>query len=275
MSFDAVDDLSRCLVHCSMRNGFGLTPHPWQDAIGSHLNKMLCSASNIAPGPVMLCQPTGGGKSLVRDTFAVAHGGITWCISPLLSLAADQVTKLQQQAALSSIVAMIHLDEEHTRDASKLRQLCLQLASIPKSSSSTIIVFSSPQILVNNLLVRNLFHTLSLNHDDSKKNGLTLLAIDEVRLFAQFGLYFQDEFLQLRPLVFDKLRIGGTRQSNNSYRSMVPILFMSATVTIFMVEQLEAMTGFSLQASNIFWPDVVGMRQRSVFVSVAVGVAMH
>ena len=151
MSSDAADDLSRRLVHCSMRNGFGLTPHPWQEAIGSHLNKMLCPASNIAPGPVLLCQPTGGGRSLVRNTFAIPHGGITWCISPLLSLAADQVTKLQQQAALSSIVA-IHLNE-HTRDASKLRQLCLQLASIPKSSSSTIIVFSSPQILVDNLLV--------------------------------------------------------------------------------------------------------------------------
>ena len=139
-------------------------------------------------------------------------------------------------------------------------------------------MFSSPQILVDNLLVRNLSRTLSLNHDDSKKIGLTLLAIDEVHLFAQLGLYSpRDEFLQLCPLlVFDKLRVESTsRQSNNSYRSMVPILFMSATVTIFMVEQLEAMTGFSLQASNIFWPDVVGMRQRSVFVSVAVGVAMH
>jgi superfamily II DNA helicase RecQ len=169
---------------------------------------MLCPASNIAPGPVLLCHPTGGGKSLVRDTFAVAYGGITWCISPLLSLAADQVTKLQQQAALSSIVA-IHL-EKHTQDASKLRQLCLQLASIPNSSSSTIIVFSSPQFLVDNLLVRNLFCTLSLNHDDSKKNGLTLLAIDEVHLFAQFGLYFRDEFLQLRasPCVWQALRWG-------------------------------------------------------------------
>jgi hypothetical protein len=177
---------------------------------------MLCPASNITPDPGPLCQPTGGGKSLVRDIFAVAHGGITWCISPLLSLAADQVTKLQQQAALSSIVA-IHLDK-HTRDVSKLRQLCLQLASIPKSSSLTTIVFSSPQILVDNLLVRNLFRTLSLNHDDSKKNGLTLLAIDEVHLFAQFGLYFRDEFLQLRPPVFDKLRVGGTRQSSNFYK---------------------------------------------------------
>jgi hypothetical protein len=126
-----------------------------------------------------------------------------------------------------------HPPDEHTRDASKLRQLCLQLASIPKSSSSTIIVFSLPQIFFDNLLVRNLFRTLSLNHNDSKKNGLTLLAIDEVHLFAQFGLYFRDEFLQLRPLVFDKL--------SNFYRSTVPILFMSATVTTFMVEHFLVM----------------------------------
>jgi len=51
---------------------------------------------------------------------------------------------------------------------------------------------SSPQILVDNLVVRELFSTLSLDHDDSKnKKGLTLLAIDEVHLFAQFGLYFK------------------------------------------------------------------------------------
>jgi hypothetical protein len=139
-------------------------------------------------------------------------------------------------------------------------------------------VFSSPQILVDNLLVRNLSRTLSLNHDDSKKIGLTLLAIDEVHLFAQLGLYSpRDEFLQLCPLlVFDKLRVESTsRQSNNSYRSTVPILFMSATVTTFMVERLEAMTGFSFQASNTFWPDgVVAMCQRSV-LSVLLLVAMH
>jgi hypothetical protein len=61
-------------MHCSMWNGFGLTSHPWKEAIGSHLNKMLCPASNIAPGPVLLCQPAGSGKSLVRDTFAIAQG---------------------------------------------------------------------------------------------------------------------------------------------------------------------------------------------------------
>ena len=93
MSSDAVDDPSRRLVHCSMRNGFGMTPHPWQEAISSHLNKMFCPASNIASGPVLLCQLTGGGKSLVRDTFAVAHGGITWCISPLLPLSCLPRTK--------------------------------------------------------------------------------------------------------------------------------------------------------------------------------------
>ena len=168
-------------------NGFGLTSHPWKEAIGSHLNKMLCPASNIAPGPVLLCQPTSSSKSLVRDTFAIAHGGITWCISPLLYVAADQVMKLQQQAALSSTVAL-HLDE-HTQDISKLRQLCLQLASIPKASSLTIVLFSSPQILVHNLLVRKLFRILFLKTDDSNKKGLTPFAIDEVHLFAQFGLY--------------------------------------------------------------------------------------
>jgi hypothetical protein len=166
MSSDAVEDLSRHLVHCSMRNGFGLTPHPWQEVIGSHLNKMLCPASNIAPGPVLLCQPTGVGKSLVRDTFAVAHGGITWCISPLLSHAADQLTKLQQQAAVSSIVA--------------------------------------------------------------------------IHLFAQFGLYFRDEFLQLHPLVFDNLRVG-SKPPSNSYRSKLPSIVSSSSYELPATLNLNSM----------------------------------
>jgi hypothetical protein len=53
---------------------------------------MAChpSQGGLEPSSAFLCHPTGGGKSLVRDTFAVAQNGVTWCILPLVSLAADQ-----------------------------------------------------------------------------------------------------------------------------------------------------------------------------------------
>jgi len=55
--------------------------------------------------------------SLVRDTFAVAQGGVTWCISsPLLSLAADQETKIN--AGSNTTITAIHIDACHSKASS-------------------------------------------------------------------------------------------------------------------------------------------------------------
>jgi superfamily II DNA helicase RecQ len=40
-----------------------------------------------------------------------------------------------------------------------------------------------------------------------RKRLLVLLSIDEIHLFVQFGLYFRSEFLQLRTLLFDRVRL--------------------------------------------------------------------
>ena len=60
--------------------------------------------------PIFLSQPTGRGKSFVRDTFAASVGGITINIAPLLSLNADQKNKLKSKSKCSN-VHTLHLDE--------------------------------------------------------------------------------------------------------------------------------------------------------------------
>jgi hypothetical protein len=74
-----------------MIDAFGKKPFPWQKAIITHLNLMTCPASCIPPSPTFLCAPTSGGKLIAHDSFAAGQGNVLWCISPLLSLGADQM----------------------------------------------------------------------------------------------------------------------------------------------------------------------------------------
>ena len=73
-----------------MEKVFGNTPYPWQVEVISHLIIMSIDNSGLPAAPVLLVQPTGGGKSSIRDAHAVVNGGVSLTITPLLSLGADQ-----------------------------------------------------------------------------------------------------------------------------------------------------------------------------------------
>ena len=67
--------VARRLAAVTMQDVFGKTPFPWQEKVIAHMNLMRAPRRGVPPAPILLIELTGGGKSMVRDTFDAAHGG--------------------------------------------------------------------------------------------------------------------------------------------------------------------------------------------------------
>jgi superfamily II DNA helicase RecQ len=186
-----------------MINAFVKRPFPWQKAIITHLNLMACPSSGIPPSPTFLCAPTGGGKLIARDSFAAGQGNVSWCISPLLSLGADQVIKINQNLAHGNgAVVAFHLDHYHL--PAKQWAICQWIAHITGDSNTTVCITSSPQALINNKLYYGLYH-----HNLICKDLLNLLRVDELQLFIQFGQRFRNNCFALKDKVFAPFSLSG------------------------------------------------------------------
>ena len=85
-----------------------------------------------------------------------------------------------------------------------------------------------------------------------------MLAIDECHLYANFGIEFRSEFYLLRQFVLDKL--SGCLTHN------IVVLFMTATATKGMGEDLEFLTGLSFdKVKDVLWPsDLEAVKRRNV-----------
>ena len=65
-----------------------------------------------SPLKFLLVRPTGGGKTLVFTSIVACIKGITLCITPLLSLGADQVQKIMLKTfETDKSIVGFHLDE--------------------------------------------------------------------------------------------------------------------------------------------------------------------
>jgi hypothetical protein len=125
----------------TMESAFSFTPFAWQDDILCHLLKMSSTRHSLAPAPTFLCQPTGGGKSLVCDVFASGRGGVTWCIGPLLALGADQESKINKRSLSNDGKTFaLHLDEYRTE--SQLLGIWKELMAYTHQSDLAIAIIS-------------------------------------------------------------------------------------------------------------------------------------
>jgi hypothetical protein len=242
-----------------MREVFGKTPYAWQQKVIAHLCCMQIPQSSIAPAPVLLVRPTGGGKSAVRDVSSILSGGFSLTITPLLSLGADQEEKITLRAKdTGGTVVAVHFDE--VRSVADQQSLITSLKLIPVDGHTTVIMFSSPQAILNKTFLWKQFIHWLIDND-----LLSLVCVDEVHLFVHFGLTFRDEFRQLTTVLFNKLKVIGSLQ-----RTKIPLLFMTGTCTRHIVQSIEKIVGIRFDTTaNIFWPGPDEMQHRQVMFEVA------
>ena len=99
-----------------------------------------------------------------------------------------------------------------------------------------------------------------------------MVCVDEVHLMVQFGLHFRAEFLRLKTLLFLSFLAIAPSSANNADAvnkpnsanrlptlTTFPILFMTDHVIL---QQLERITGYCFDKSNLFWPSAGDMQQR-------------
>jgi superfamily II DNA helicase RecQ len=184
----------------AMKHVFGKEPREWQPGAISKLIQVNCNQKD-SPTPFLLCQNTGGGKSLARDSAAVILQGLTLVVTPLLALGADQCTKLscmippamKQKEQLRTY----HLDDL-VPDSNEFKALVCALKQFKSEDEKTIILFTSPQMLQSETwlpLIKALI----------KPKILRMVCIDEVHLFVSHGLFFRQEFFELKRNFFDIL----------------------------------------------------------------------
>jgi ATP-dependent DNA helicase RecQ len=146
----------------------------------------------LAGRDVFAVMPTGSGKSMCYQLPAIAGGGLTLVVSPLLALMRDQVTDLRRLGvAAATLNSMTGAEEsEDIWRALERRELRL--------------LFVSPERLAMNGLAANL-----------ARLGVTRLAIDEAHCISQWGHDFRPEY---RALPGIRERLGG-----------VPVIALTAT----------------------------------------------
>jgi superfamily II DNA helicase RecQ len=127
------------------------------------------------------------------------------------------------------------------------------LAIFMSTSLLTVIVFSSPQAIVDSTLYQDIFQGLL------DRKILSGVCIDEAHLFVQFGLQFCDEFHLLWPSFFNRLH------TSRSYLTKVPVRFMTDTASLDIICQLEKLTGLSfLPCTIVLWPNLGEMKNRKI-----------
>jgi hypothetical protein len=117
----------------------------------------------------------------VRDVVGIILGGVTLTIVPLLSLGANQTSKVNPRATQDCLtVAAFHLDKLFLTEFDDLHSVIVDLAP---GGTKLVHIFSSPQPLLkpaSKRILDVLFH----------RKILRLIGVDEIRLFVHFARSF-------------------------------------------------------------------------------------
>jgi superfamily II DNA helicase RecQ len=258
MSFTGTLDVLSAAISTTFTQNHGYMPYDWQSSSTKRLLQVAAKAPTRSPTLVVLSQPTGGGKSSVRDVVGLMIGGIILTIVPLLGLSADQKTKLLAiKLKDPHRVHAYNLDE--LQDSATNTALRQELESYDPESNGTVFVFTSPQKLANSRPWQTTLWRLIA------KDSIRLVCIDEAHLYASFGVEFRSEFYALHAILFEQLKLKRPKNIN------VPVLLMTATASQSMINDITALSGVHLtNTNNVIWPnDVKRMSRRNVGIHIS------
>ena len=127
---------------------------------------------------------------------------------------------------------MLTIYLEEYKDSDAMKEVVDTVLIHPLKSPVSITLFPSPQILVNNTIYQDFISKLI------KKDMLKLLYIDKIQLFTQFGIWFRIEFSKPREYLFNKVK------------NKVPILFITASTNLNVMNELKILTGLTISDNN-------------------------
>jgi ATP-dependent DNA helicase RecQ len=155
----------------------------------------------------LVLMPTGGGKSIPYQVFALSQQGVCLVISPLISLMKDQVDSLTQKG----IKAVAISSEMPSSRISDVLNGCMY--------SKYKFLFIAPERIKTAIFIEHF-----------KQMKVCLIVVDEAHCISLWGHSFRASFLEIVNL--------------RQYKPQVPVLALTATATQKVKQEIQSLLLF-------------------------------
>ena len=156
---------------------------------------------------VMAVMPTSAGKSICYQVPALALGGLTIVVSPLISLMSDQVMALRELGVAAACLNSALDAHERSQTLTEMSRGLLNL------------VYVAPERLADPAFL-----------DVVQSHGLSLLAVDEAHCISQWGNDFRPSYQRICDFI-------------DALPTRPPVMALTATATRQVREDIESTLG--------------------------------
>lgn len=161
----------------------------------------------ISGRDVMAVMPTSAGKSICYQVPALALGGLTIVVSPLISLMSDQVMALRELGVAAACLNSALDAHERSQTLTEMSHGLLNL------------VYVAPERLADPAFL-----------DVVQSHGLSLLAVDEAHCISQWGNDFRPSYQRICDFI-------------DALPTRPPVMALTATATRQVREDIEGTLG--------------------------------